>query len=361
MKISVDKVEDVDYAKAMREFGLEDITPYLKKMKDLPILFRRGAVFGHRDFGVIFDAMNKKKKFSVLTGVNPSASLHFGNKMFLDQAMFFQKHGADLFIPISNDETYVFKKSQTLEETIENAYNTVIPDILGFGFKAKNTHIFISTRDSRVYELAVKLSRFITLSTLKAIFGFKNETNPGQIFYAITQASHILFPQLDDFGGPRPIVVPIGIGQDPYIKLTRDIAPRAGFIKPSSTYHLFMRAIDGSSKMSASDKKSAIFLTDKPEVAKKKIFNAKTGGRGSAEEQKRLGANPDDCVVFEYYKYHLLEKDKDLEKVETECRTGKRLCGECKAECACLLEKFLKKYQKQREKMKDKVEKFIVK
>ena len=47
----------------------------------------------------------------------------------------------------------------------------------------------------------------------------------------------------------------------------------------------------------------------------------------------------------------LLEMDK--------CKTGKRLCGECKKECAELLTRFLTEHQKKREKAKKLVGKFL--
>ncbi|MHA1834119.1 MAG: tryptophan--tRNA ligase, partial [Candidatus Baldrarchaeia archaeon] len=279
--------------------------------------------------------------------------LHFGNKLFLDQALFLQKLGADVFIPISNDETYVFNKTRNLEEATKNSIENVIPDIIALGFNPKQTKIFISTKEPKVYELAVRLSTKTTLSTVKAIFGFTNETNPGQIFYTIVQSAHILLPQLKEFGGSKPVVVPIGIDQDPYIRLSRDIAEKSGFVKPSSTYHKFMMGLRGG-KMSGSKPETCIFLNEKPETAKKKIMKAITGGAGTIEEQKKKGGNPDICSIFEYFKFHLIENDKKLKEIYQECKSGKRICGDCKKECADILAKFLNEHAKKKEKTKRK-------
>src|SRR3989344_2462270 len=115
---------DVDYEAVIKEFGLEKMQTFLDKMKaakmKLPIMYRRNLVVAQRDFSQILNAMINKKKFAVLTGINPSGVPHFGNKMFVDQAMFFQEHGGKVFIPISNDETYVFKKAETLEKATAN-------------------------------------------------------------------------------------------------------------------------------------------------------------------------------------------------------------------------------------------------
>ena len=39
----------------------------------------------------------------------------------------------------------------------------------------------------------------------------------------MVQVGDIVHPQLEDYGGLRPIVVPVGIDQDPHLRLTRDI------------------------------------------------------------------------------------------------------------------------------------------
>ena len=110
--------------------------------------------------------------------------------------------------------------------------------------------------------------------------------------------------------------------------------------------------------MSASDPMSAIFTTDAPKLAKKKVMNAFTGGRTTAEEQRKLGANPDICSVFKYYKFIFMPDDNELAEIEQKCRTGEILCGECKQILAPRVMEFLEKHQEAREEVKDRVEEF---
>ncbi len=42
----------------------------------------------------------------------------------------------------------------------------------------------------------------------------------------MAQSADILHPQLEEYGGPKPVVIPVGADQDPHIKLTRDLAYR---------------------------------------------------------------------------------------------------------------------------------------
>ena len=356
-KVSVSEVEgEVDYEKVMKEFGVEPIEKYLKKMKNLDLIYRRGIVFAHRDFDKIYNCIKNKKPFAVLTGFNPSNNLHLGNLFFLKQALFFQKQGADVFIPISNDETYVFRKTYNLEKTTEFAKKEIIPSIIALGFDPEKTKIFISTKTSQVYELAIKLSVKTTLSSIKSTFGFENETNPGQIFYTIIQSSHILFPQLER---KKPTVVTIGIDQDPYMRIVRDMAEKVNMKKPSSTYHKFIPGLQGG-KMSGSKPETCIFLNENPKIARKKIMKAFSGGGKTLEEHRKKGGNPDIDVAFQYLKFLFEEDDKKLEKIEKNFRNGEMTSGELKNYLADKVEIFLKKFQKNKEKAKKEIEKFLI-
>jgi tryptophanyl-tRNA synthetase len=358
--ITVNNVEgEIDYKAAMKEFGIEDITPFLPKFKDQPVMYRRGLVVGHRDIGRILHAIKGGKKFAVLTGVNPSGPLHLGNKMFLDQALYFQKLGADVYIPVSNDETHVFKKSDSLEQATKNAYDNVIPEIIAHGFDRKKTKIFVSTKDMRVYDFAVRLSTRTTFSTIKAIFGFNNDTNPGQIFYGVVQSAHILLPQLEEFGGPKPVVVPIGIDQDPYMRLSRDIAEKEGFIKPSSTNHKFLPGLQGG-KMSGSKPETCIHLNEEPASARKKIMKAFSGGAGTLKEHREKGGNPDIDMACQYLFYMFEEDDRKIKDIFDGYRKGTLHSGDVKSMLADKVDTFLKDFAKKKEKAKKHMDDYML-
>ena len=55
--------------------------------------------------------------------------------------------------------------------------------------------------------------------------------------------------------------------------MTRDVAPRLGYVKPALIHSTFFPALQGAqTKMSASDPNSSIFLTDTPKVLKTKVL-----------------------------------------------------------------------------------------
>jgi len=149
-------------------------------------------------------------------------------------------------------------------------------------------------------------------------------------------------PQLEE---KMPGIIPVGIDQDPHIRLCRDIIARTkskyNFMPISSIYHKFTPALDGGMKMSKSKPESMIELPEDPKSAVRKMKNAKTGGRESLEMQKKLGGEPDKCMIFEMYKQHLIDNDKILNEVFSDCKKGILMCGDDKKNGCAYMESFM--------------------
>ncbi|MFB6186044.1 MAG: tryptophan--tRNA ligase, partial [Halobacteriaceae archaeon] len=146
------------------------------------------------------------------------------------------------------------------------------------------------------------------------------------------------------------------LSQEEAEELARDIEINNGgygFYLPSSIYHRFMTGLTGG-KMSSSVPASHISLLDDPETGYEKVKNATTGGRQTAELQRELGGNADECPVYELYAYLLAADDDEFAtRVYDECVNGERLCGDCKEQAANLMKEFLESHQEKREEAKD--------
>jgi len=409
MRITPWEVEGViDYGRLIREFGMQPFADLLDKVPDPNWLMRRGVIFGHRDYERIIDAIQNKKPWAVMSGFMPSGLPHFGHKMTMDEIIWHQKMGGTAFVAIADMEAHAVR-GLSWEKTKEIGFE-YIKSIIALGLEP-NAIIYFQSASSAVKDLAFEVSAEVNWSELKAIYGFGSETPLAKMFVTSVQAADILHPQLKEFGGPKPVVIPVGADQDPHIRLTRDLAARVSifalepieggmrirsrkgseylkklspklgfeqkvyeehidvfgdrseienavreielelggfaFIPPSSTYHRFITGLTGG-KMSSSKPESFISLLDDPEVAGKKVMRAITGGRGSAEEQRRLGGEPHKCAVFELFMIHLIQDDKELEEIRSECTGGKLLCGHCKKKAAELVKQFLKEHQEKR-------------
>jgi tryptophanyl-tRNA synthetase len=351
-----------DYGKLMKEFGIESFDKYQTRFDDFRYI-RRGIIFGQRDFGRIVDAIDGKNPFNLMTGLMPSGNFHMGHKMVADEIIWLQKLGAEVFICAADVESYLMR-DMDFEDARKIAIGEYLTNYFALGLKNKKLHFwFQSDYINEYYRLRDKASKRVTFNELEAIYG---ELSPGKIVSVLAQVADILHPQLPMFGGENPVVVPVGADQDPHIRLTRDIASRLNAVRdgkadlpcipPSSTYHKFMSGLQGG-KMSSSDPKSHIALSECPEAAKKKIMSAKTGGRATTEEQKKIGGEPDKCMIYELYLYHLIDDDIELARIYNECRSGKLLCGEDKRHCADLIGKFLTEHQKKRAKALHEAEK----
>jgi len=265
-----------------------------------------------------------------MTGLMPSGRFHFGHKMVADQIIWYQKMGADTFICAADLEATVVRDI-ALEDARRIAIEEYITNYIALGLSEKHLVLSSDRLHSAILQAPRPTIQEGYFKRIKAIYG--DDLTTGKLFSAITQAADILHPQLKEYGGPRPTIVPVGADQDPHLRLTRDLAGRFQteyrFIPPSSTYHKFMSGLSGG-KMSSSDPASHIALSEEPEAARRKIMNAKTGGRATIAEQKKLGGVPEDCMVYEMFVYHLIEDDGKLSDIYTECRSGDRICGDCK-------------------------------
>lgn len=98
--------------------------------------------------------------------------------------------------------------------------------------------------------------------------------------------------------------------------MTRDVAQRLGYKKPSLIFSKFIPALQGAkTKMSASDPCSSIYLDDTPNQIKNKINKyAFSGGQSTIEEHRKLGADLDVDVSYQYLSY-FLDDDFKLEKI----------------------------------------------
>ena len=334
----------VDYDKLINQFGIEKISDIIGDIKDPQRLMKRGVVFGHREFNQINDLINKKEDFAVVTGMMPSGQMHIGHKMVVDQLIWYQKKGAMLSLPIADLESYA-ARNMTFEKGKQIAVEEYLTNwiALGLDLEKDNVNVYLQSQNKSLFDLEFKASRKTNFSQLHAIYGFDNSTNIAHVQAPLMQVADILLPQIEEFGGPKKVVVPVGVDQDPHIRLTRDIAHRLndelGFIQPASTYHRFLTGLTGD-KMSSSKPNTAIYLNEEPEVAAKKVKTAKTGGRESLKEQEELGGEVDKCVIYEMLVYHLIDDDKELEKIREECLAGELRCGDCKARTAELMQKY---------------------
>jgi tryptophanyl-tRNA synthetase len=357
---------DIDYDKLIKEFGVQPLED-LPKLFSNNTLFRRKIIFAHRSFGQIVSAIEKNKPFIMMTGLMPTGKFHIGHMLVARQIIFYQNLGAKIYVTVADVEAYN-ARGQSLEESRQIAIEEYILNYIALGLKPENCEIYFQSDRSKdaskanaFYRLQNMLARHATFNEFKAVYG---EITPGKMISALLQASDMLHPQLPEFEGPMPVVIPVGIDQDPHIRLARDMTGRINtynnfnFKEISSTYHTFMPGLNGG-KMSSSDPTSFIALTDSPEEMSRKVKKyAFSGGRDTLEEHRKHGGNPDIDVSYQWLRV-FEEDDVLLKKIYDDYKSGELLSGELKKLLIDKLSFFLTEHQKNREHAKKVLNKYI--
>ena len=391
--------QTVDVDRLFAEFGIEPVGEVARRLPEVPPFMRRGVVVGHRDYGLIVDAIRNRTPFHVLTGFMPSGLPHLGHLMVMKEVVWHVQQGGNGYVAIADREAHAVRGISW--EKCREYGKEYLKALYALGFCGTT---YYQSRNDRLKDLAFEASTKVNFSELTAIYGFGPETSLSHAVSVVTQVADILFPQLD--AGPAPTVVPVGLDQDPHIRLTRDVAyklrmftvedrgdhisvrsknaPEAaleavhrtfsgskkyaghvdvtgvpmariedavrgieiarggfGFYLPSSTYHIFMPGLQGG-KMSSSVPESLFGFYEPEPSVRKKIMGALTGGRMTLEEQRRLGGEPGGCPVFLLNLFHMLEDDRELADLRRRCEGGELTCGQCKKETYERVQAFLR-------------------
>ncbi len=301
-------------------------------------MLRRGVFYSHRDMDKILDYHDNGGRFCLYTGRGPSGPVHLGHLV----PWMFTKHlqdtyGCKLLFQFTDDEKMLIREDYDAGITSHWVRENAL-DLMALGFDPDKTEFIVNMRHtSKLFPIALKVAKRITGSTMRAVFGFNDESNLGAMFVPSMQVAPC-FLESERAGEPVPCLIPAGIDQDPYWRLTRDIAKKLGYPKPAQIHNRMLPGLTGDAKMSSSKPENAIYMTDVPELVKWKIM-----GADSNEDMGR-------CPVYLMHYYLLTESDEDLDDIKQEC-LNQRDCGECKAGLVKVVTRFLKRHQRRRKLM----------
>ncbi|HOH81576.1 MAG TPA: tryptophan--tRNA ligase [Methanoregulaceae archaeon] len=392
----------VDVEKLFTDFGIETIENVLPMIPEVPSFMRRRIVIGHRDYQQIAGCISDKRPFHVLTGFMPSGHPHLGHLMVMKEVVWHVQQGGSGYVAIADREAHAVRGISW--EKCDEFGKEYLACLCALGFEGTT---YFQSRNNRLKDLAFEAATKVNFSELTAIYGFGADTELAHAESVITQVADILFPQVDS--GPAPTVVPVGVDQDPHIRLARGIAhkmrmftieEREGYISvrsknaPEAALNAVKSAfphakkyeghvdIKGGTctevaarvreierahggfafytpsstyhifmpgltggKMSSSIPESTISFHEPDPVVRKKVMNGITGGRMTLEEQKRLGGEPDRCSLYLLNLFHMVTEDAELAEIRRKCLGGEITCGQCKKDTAERVVAFLKEFR----------------
>lgn len=273
----------------------------------------------------------------ILTGLRANNDLHIGNYLgallpMIDMAT--QKAGdyqVNLFVPDLHSFTTPIDHSK-LQEAILNNLRVYVA--AGLPLDNPDVHIYRQSYIPAHSELTVILNSFTGMGEMGRMTQFKDKSaklnddriSLGLFDYPVLMAADILLYDAT--------YVPVGDDQTQHLEFTRDIAERMNnqfgelLVVPKAVkqQHEFFGKDQGlrikdladpTKKMSKSDEtgKGVIFLTDTPDVARKKITSATTDSVGKVQYDpagqsgisnlldllKLFGGNPDAFIGQEQY------------------------------------------------------------
>lgn len=368
-EVATSSATGVDYDKLIKRFGSTKIDDALlqriEKVTGKPVhhLLRRGKFFSQRDMHIILDLYEQKKPFYLYTGRGPSSdSMHMGHLIpFIFTKWLQDTFDVPLVIQLTDDEKYLWK-DLTLEQANHMAFENT-KDIIACGFDIEKTFIFSDldfiSNSPAFYRNMCRVQKLVTYNQVKGIFGFGDSDCIGKISFPAIQASPSFsssFPEIFNGRSDIPCLIPCAIDQDPYFRMTRDVAPRMNYLKPALIHSTFFPALQGAqTKMSASDPTSSIFVTDSDKQIKDKINKyAFSGGGATVEEHKEKGGNCDVDVSFQYLTF-FMEDDERLEEIRKTYTSGELLTGFLKKELVEILQKLVGEHRQRRASLTDDV------
>jgi len=286
----------------------------------------------------------------VLSGIQPSGSLHLGNYFGMMKKMIDYQEHQELYCFIANYHamTSLSDGKALATGTLEAAAN-----FLALGLDPEKSVFWVQSDVPEVQELAWILSNFTPMGLLERCHSYKDKiakgiaANHGLFAYPVLMSADILLFQGE--------TVPVGKDQKQHVEVTRDIAIKFNnhygdtFTLPNPEIDNQVATVPGldGQKMSKSYKNTIdLFLDDKP--LRKQIMRIVTDPT-PVEDPK----DPDNCNVFQIYRLFL---DKEQQTaLRQRYQAGGLGYGEVKQELFETIRDFFAPYtERRRELLADK-------
>ena len=232
---------------------------------------------------------------TVLSGIRPTGFLYLGNYFgALKNFIRMQEENNCYFFIADYHSLTTHPNTQELNGHIRN----VLIDYIAAGLDPEKAVIYVQSDVPEVCELNLLLSMHVYVGELQRVSSFKDKVrrqpdnvNVGLLGYPVLMASDILLHRADK--------VPVGKDQEQHLEMTRDFAQRfnsfykVDYFKLPVAYNfgeqlVKIPGLDGSTKMSKSDNESScIYLSDTPEVIRKKVMKAVTDSGPTEPNQEK--------------------------------------------------------------------------
>lgn len=269
------------------------------------------------------------KKEIILTGDRPTGKLHIGHYVgsLINRVQLQNSGEYESYIMIADQQALTDNARNP--EKIRKSLTEVALDYLAVGIDPSKSTIFVQSQIPELNELTMHYLNLVTVARLERNPTVKSEIKEKNFNMSIP-SGFLIYPvsQAADITAFKATVVPAGEDQLPMIEQTREIVrsfnsiykkdvlvePRV--ILPKSGLGR-LPGIDGNAKMSKS-LNNAIYLSDEPEVIKKKVMSMYTDPNHIRVEDPGQVENN---TVFTYLDAFAQDKEK-VEEMKEHYRRG---------------------------------------
>ncbi len=279
----------------------------------------------------------------VLSGIQPSGTLHIANYFAMMKRMIELQRDHDLFCFIVNYHalTTVYDGERLRQDTL-----SAVLDFLALGLDPEKATFYVQADVPEVCELTWILNNHTPVGLLERAHSYKDKIakgfspHNGLFSYPVLMAADILLYQAD--------AVPVGKDQKQHLEITRDIAIKFNhaygetFVVPEpwiDEHTAVIPGIDGQKMSKSYGNTIEIFAPEK--VLKKKIMSIVTDST-PLEAPK----DPDKCNVFALISLFLDQAEQ--EELAQRYRAGGLGYGEVKKQLFARMWEYFRPYRERR-------------
>ena len=347
--------------KELRVTGLNEAYPdqrrrFCEWFDDPHPYLQTGMAVGSRDADLFMQALTDGQRCQVLGTVAIDGPMHLGHGALTNILAHFQQMGAEIAIGFRDELG-----------DLDEARRVMRDDLLlmaAAGLNVERVNAYLQQVSPSIIRTAFQLGEAIPLSVLNSALGLRLKDSATDTFRPLLRLADILHIQQAEAGGPCRTLVVDGIGGDVYVRMARNVAERFGFLKPSA---LYLRPVRNLTTYNDPQSGGAVEVMtnrvppgritygDSPQDIRRRLSRAYTGGRGTLEEQREKGGNPDPrvCSVSSLHAFYATPDPTQYDELQRSCRAGELLCGECKRSASDGLLEYLQRHQQLRDRIPD--------
>jgi len=232
---------------------------------------------------------------TVVSGIRSTGNLHLGNYYGAIQNFIKMQHEYNCYFFIADLHSLT---THPTPADLHNNVKQVLVEYLAAGIDPEKATIYVHSHVPEVAELYLYLNMNAYLGELERSTSFKDKVraqpdnvNAGLLTYPVLMAADIIIH--------KATKVPVGKDQEQHLEMARTFANRFNrlynndyFPEPyafSFSENLIkIPGLDGKGKMGKSEGEgNAVFLSDSPDVIRKKVMRAVTDSGPTAENQEK--------------------------------------------------------------------------